>query len=127
MRAAELEQALLLLPYSAACELLQRLLPLLEEAPPAELMTRCVLFVLKVHHKQLVAHAAMATPLHRLDAALHGRLRRERDVLGYNLASLRTLKHFVEERDATSLFDEALAAKDGAEQVSTAEIGRAHV
>ena len=77
MRAAELEQALLLLPYSAACELLtrtltltltltlilaltltltltrcellERLLPLLEEAPPAELMTRCVLFVLKVH------------------------------------------------------------------------------
>ena len=48
MRAAELEQALLLLPYSAACELLERLLPLLEEAPPAELMTRCVLFVLKV-------------------------------------------------------------------------------
>ena len=65
-------------------------------------MTRCVLFVLKVsssppsltltltlaptltltltltltkvHHKQLVAHAAMATPLHRLDAARHGRL-----------------------------------------------------
>ena len=48
VRAAELEQALLLLPYGAACELLQRLLPLLEEAPPAELMTRCVLFVLKV-------------------------------------------------------------------------------
>ena len=48
VRAAELEQALLLLPYSAACELLERLLPLLEEAPPAELMTRCVLFVLKV-------------------------------------------------------------------------------
>jgi len=181
VRAAELEQALLLLPYGAACELLQRLLPLLEEAPPAELMTRCVLFVLKVrhypyalslplsprlslslslrlslvqtliitptltltltlslsltlsltpnqvHHKQLVANAAMAAPLHRLDAALHGRLRRERTVLGYNFAALRMLKQVVEERDATSLFDDALTAKDAKEVASTAERQRATV
>ena len=127
VRAAELEQALLLLPYGAACELLQRLLPLLEEAPPAELMTRCVLFVLKVHHKQLVANAAMAAPLHRLDAALHGRLRRERTVLGYNFAALRMLKQVVEERDATSLFDDALTAKDAKEDVSNAERQRATI
>ena len=56
----------------------------------------------QVHHKQLVANVAMAAPLHRLDAALNGRLRRERTVLGYNFAALRMLKQLVEVRDATS-------------------------
>ena len=104
----------------------------------------------------------MAAPLHRLDAALHGRLRRERTVLGYNFAALRMLKQVVEERDATSLcdlvrvrvranpnpnlnpnpnpnpnpnqerdatslFDDALTAKEAKEEVSTAERQRTTV
>ena len=41
VRAAELDQALLLLPFDAVRKLLQRLLPLLAAAPHAELMARC--------------------------------------------------------------------------------------
>ena len=76
-----LEQALLLLPFGAAAELLTRLAPLLEAAAPAELMTRCVLFLLNVHHKQLTASSGMVALLHRIDGALGGR--RMRNVLEF--------------------------------------------
>ena len=65
------------------CTLLKRLLPLLGAAPPIELMTRCVLFLLKVHHKAIVANAGLVSLLHPLDAALKARLASEQKVVGY--------------------------------------------
>jgi len=125
VRAAELEQALLLLPFGAATALLRRLLPMLEAAPPAELMARCALFVLKVHHKQLVANGSLVALLHRLDAALGGRLRREQALIGYNLAALGLLRQAVEEHsEKGALFEEALAGRAAEKRASAAELRR---
>ena len=60
---AQLEQALLLLPFDAAKSMLGRLLPMLPSAPPAELVSRCVLFLVKMHHKQIVLDRSIVLTL----------------------------------------------------------------
>jgi U3 small nucleolar RNA-associated protein 12 len=61
VRAAELEQALLLLPFDAVRRLLERLLPLLPTAPHIELLARSILYTLRVHHTQAPCPAPHAT------------------------------------------------------------------
>lgn len=89
VRSTELEQALLLLPFNAASSLLTRLLPLVSSAPPAELMARSMLFLLRVHHKQLMASHGLLRCLHELDGALRLRLAAEQAAVGFNLAAMR--------------------------------------
>ena len=108
VRATELEQALLLVPFDAARTLLTRLLPLMPSAPPVELMTRCILFLLRVHQKQIVASASLLQLLHKLDAALRARLAAEQSVVGYNLAAMRFMRHQLEQKDETRFFATAL-------------------
>lgn len=52
IRAAEVEQALLLLPFESVRRLLSRLLPLVPEAAQAELLTKSILFLLKVPRRK---------------------------------------------------------------------------
>jgi len=124
VRPGELDQALLLLPFDAVHKLLKRLLPLLLAAPHAELMARCVLFLLKVHHKTIVSNRSLLQLLHKLDRALRGRLEREQATLGYNLAAMRFVRSSVEQASATAFFDDALAVKHAAPEASTAELRR---
>ena len=117
------------------CTLLKRLLPLLGAAPPIELMTRCVLFLLKVHHKAIVANAGLVSLLHPLDAALKARLASEQKVVGYveiaahiesrrlllstagtllgryNLAAMRLMQSGIEATTKSRFFEEASASK----------------
>jgi len=108
VRAAELEQALLLLPFSSARDLLTRLLPLLPHAPHAELMVRCVLFLVKVHHKQIMATRAFLPALHQLQAILTKRLAAEHSLVGYNLAAMRCMARTLEQSEQAKLFEGAI-------------------
>ena len=103
IRSSEVEQALLLLPFETVSRLLGRLLPLLASAPHAELMTRCVLFLLKVHHKTIVANRSMLLLLQRLDSAVRTRIESEQATIGYNLAAMRFVKGAVEQESSRGL------------------------
>ena len=92
VRATELEQALLLLPFESARALLDRLLPMVPHAPPAELLGRCVLFLVKMHHKQLLVNRAVLGTLDELERTLAERLASEQRLLGYNAAAMRCLR-----------------------------------
>jgi len=124
VRTADLEQALLLLPFDAVQKLFARLLPLLPSAPHAELMARCILFLLKVHHKAIVANRPMLQLLHDLDASLRARLEREQATIGYNLSGLRFLRSELERHTSTSLFEDSLNARRAQPAATTAELRR---
>jgi U3 small nucleolar RNA-associated protein 12 len=113
VRATELEQALLLLPFESAATLLERLLPLVPSAPPAELMARCVLFVLKIHHKRIASSRGMLRLVSDLDESLRIRLEQEHAVCGYNLAAMRTMRRTMELGDEAKFFARALEDKAG--------------
>ena len=61
-------------------------------------MSRVVLFLVKVHQKQIAAEAGMITLLTGLDEALKARLKAEQDVIGYNMAAMRYMKQSFEEK-----------------------------
>ena len=124
VRATELEQALLLLPFDAAKALLTRLLPLVPRAPPVELMAKVILFLLRVHHKQIVGSAGLLTMLHALDTSLRSRLAQEHGIIGYNLAAMRYMRQQLEQADDTRFFAGALEQSTAAGRDSIGELRR---
>jgi len=117
VRTTELEQALLLLPFESARLLLQRLLPLLPSQPPIELMSRCTLFLLKVHHKQIIGSRQLLTLLHELDNALRSRLAAEQATVGYNLAAMRFMRQSLESKAEARFFQAALEGRQSGESL----------
>lgn len=66
IRTSELEEALLLLPFTSACELLQSLPALVQRGDQTELISRLLIFLLKVHHAPLVANQTLLTLLKKI-------------------------------------------------------------
>ncbi|KAJ1617578.1 WD40-repeat-containing domain protein [Pavlovales sp. CCMP2436] len=112
VKAADLEQALLLLPFAGVVELLRRIAPLPAAPASAELLAKVTLFAARVHHRQLSATPALAPLVAALHAKLDAQLRQERSVVGYNLAVLRHLKDEAEAAGDGRLFEEAIAARE---------------
>jgi U3 small nucleolar RNA-associated protein 12 len=104
-------QALLLLPFSGVVALLERIAPLPPAPASAELTAKVALFAIRVHHRQLSASPSLAPLVSALHAKLEAQLRRERSVVGYNLAVLRHLRDEAEAEGDGRLFEEALAMR----------------
>ena len=111
IRAADLEPALILLPLDAVHQLLQRMRPLLDTAPQIELLAKATIFVLRVHHRAVVANRAMVGLLHEIKAALGARLAHEHSVVGYNVAALGFVGREIEEQSQARLFEDAVIAR----------------
>lgn len=108
IRASDLEEALLLLPFSTVCEVLERLPTLLTQRPDQlELLCRVTIFLFKVHMKPISAAKNMKPLLVKLLSMLKRDVGQLRDVLGWNLHGLALLQTEVEQRDGVQLFREA--------------------
>ncbi|KAH8382893.1 hypothetical protein KR009_005733 [Drosophila setifemur] len=112
IRASDLEEALLLLPFSTVCELLERLPILLTQRPDQlELLCRVTIFLFKVHMKPISAAKNMKPLLVQLLALLKRDVGQLRDTLGWNLHGLALLQTEVEQREGVQLFREATQAR----------------
>jgi hypothetical protein len=76
------------------------------------------LFAIRIHHRQLSATPSLAPLIAQLHAKLDAQLRRERTVIGFNLAVLRHLRDEAEAEGDGRLFDDALAARTAALQAA---------
>lgn len=56
---SDLEEALLLLPFTSVCELLSQLPSLIERGFEIELVCRTMIFLFKMHHKPIVNNQAL--------------------------------------------------------------------
>ena len=92
--AADLEPALLVLPVDLVAVLLGFLADALagEGAVDVELCARAAALALRLHAKEVAAHAPLRRPLLRLRDALRARLDAERALFGRNLAACRVVK-----------------------------------
>ena len=76
-----------------------------------ELVARCVTFVLRQYHDQIVANQMLRSTLDKLRNRLRGQLQSERDAIGFNLAGLQCLKrrfegrHFGEDSTGVGVLD----------------------
>lgn len=102
VRAADLEQALLLLPFTDALRLLGYLVGWLRQGAQVELLCRVSTLLLRLHMAQLVGTPAARGVLVALQGLLRGRVQGLKDVMGFNLAAMDHLQRRLAERGAVA-------------------------
>ena len=85
-------QVLLVLPFSDALVLLRYLRHWLAGGQATELLVRCTLLLLRVHHRALVANHTLRPLLGGLRVVLQARVAELKDCIGVNIAGLRFLE-----------------------------------
>ena len=103
MQAADLEQALLVLPFTEALRLLTYLHNWLRKGLQVELCCRVSTLLVRLHHPQLVGTPSARPTLIQLQTLLRQRVQGLKDTMGFNLAALQHLKRSVKERQAGTL------------------------
>ncbi|XP_053978447.1 WD repeat-containing protein 3 [Hylaeus volcanicus] len=107
IRASDLEETLLLLPYSAACEILQMLPKLLESDYHTELMARLALCLVQAHHGPIMATRELLPILETVKTLAMKKVSNLRDTVGFNLHGMLHMQRVIEEKEGIQLFTDA--------------------
>ncbi|OQS00897.1 hypothetical protein ACHHYP_02153 [Achlya hypogyna] len=110
IRAQDLEEALLVLPFDYVEKLIKFLLQLIAAGLEVELCCSSVLFLVKVHHNQIVANTSLLGELDALWHSLRTSLVAGKNRIGFNLAGMKYIKRQVD-ASKTAFFEEAPAPK----------------
>ncbi|KAL4458578.1 hypothetical protein ABPG75_013443 [Micractinium tetrahymenae] len=110
VRSAELEQALLLLPFTDALRLIRYLVAWLRQGVQVELLCRVATLLLRLHMQQLMGTPAARPLLLDLQQLLHARVQELKDVMGFNLAAMNHLQRGLRERQGQPAAGDAVAA-----------------
>ncbi|XP_006460011.1 hypothetical protein AGABI2DRAFT_202593 [Agaricus bisporus var. bisporus H97] len=103
-----LHDALLVLPFGKVVSLMHYLNAWVQKGWNIPLVSQIMFFLLKVHHRQIVANRIMRTTLIPFRKHLRAALQQQKEMMGYNLAALQYMKrknegervaHFYEEED----------------------------
>jgi U3 small nucleolar RNA-associated protein 12 len=92
VRASDLEQALILVPFMDALRLLDFCTSWIKQGADVELLARVCILLCRVHLQQLMATPAARSTLFELRRLLQTQLNSIKDVWGYNAAALEFLK-----------------------------------
>lgn len=112
IRSTDLEETVLLLPFSAICELLERVPTIADRRKDqTELICKVVLFAVRIHQKPIVGNHALRTVLHDVLQRLSGAIVEMRDLFGQNGHALQMLQRDIEARDGVELFRDVTKAK----------------
>ncbi len=108
IKAAALQDALLVLPFDKITALFIFLRIWAERQWNMPLTCRILFFMLKTHHKQIVASKAMRTTLDEIRDRLRGALQAQKDEIGFNLAALRFVGKRMGEMASKQYVDEKI-------------------
>lgn len=104
--AAQMEDALLVLPFRHVVSLLEYLDAWAKADRDIILTARLLLFLVRTHHAQIVANRVMRTQLVDLRKSVRTALEGHRKRMGYNLAALRFLRNRWESEQTAGLLEE---------------------
>ncbi|KAH8893773.1 WD40 repeat-like protein [Thozetella sp. PMI_491] len=115
IKAAALHDALLVLPFASVPMLFTFLNLFALRSMNIPLTCRILFFMLKTHHKQIVASRTMRAMLDGIRVNLRLALKRQKDEMGYNIAALRVVGMQIQESSIKDYVDENWdeAADDG--------------
>lgn len=108
IKAAALQDALLVLPFDKVTALFTFLRIWAERQWNLPLTCRILFFMLKTHHKQLVASKSLRPMLDGIREQLRGALQAQKNEMGFNLAALRFVGRRMEEMGTKQYVDEKL-------------------
>lgn len=106
IKAAALQDALLVLPFDKVTALFAFLRIWAERQWNMPLTCRILFFMLKTHHKQLVASKSLRPMLDGIREQLRGALQAQKDEMGFNLAALRFVGRRMGEMGKKQFVDE---------------------
>uniref|UniRef100_A0A8C3KUZ2 WD repeat domain 3 n=1 Tax=Chrysolophus pictus TaxID=9089 RepID=A0A8C3KUZ2_CHRPC len=104
---SELEESLLVLPFSYVPDLLRLFNEHIHLGAEVELLCRALLFLLKIHFGQITSNQMLVTVIENLKKTTISRVSEARDVLGFNMAGLQYLKREIEAKDEVMFFADA--------------------
>ena len=112
IRSSDLEESLLLLPFSNVCEVLERIPKLTEtRKDQTELICKVVLFLFRIHQKPITSNQVLLPTIQDIIAKLQGAVVELRDMVGMNYHGLQLLQREFEAKDGVDLFKDATKAK----------------
>lgn len=112
IRSTDLEESLLLLPFSAVCEILEKLPKIAEtRKDEVELITKVVLFLFRIHHKPIVTNQVLLPSIQKLIKHLESTVMESRDMIGENVHAMSLLQRRIEGQDKVELFKDATRAR----------------
>jgi U3 small nucleolar RNA-associated protein 12 len=106
IKSSQLEEALLVLPFSHVTKLLQNLAVWIERSWNPRLTSRILFFLLRTHHNELVSTRALRPTLERIRTAHKKLLVDWKDMLGFNVAGLTFLKQELDARRSSGFMDD---------------------
>lgn len=128
IRSNDIEEALLVLPFSSALKLVNYLLSWIKQVyylvskinntqgTNVELSCRCLFFLLKIHNSQLVTNKSIVGALNELRQVTRARLRDIKDTIGFNKAACQFLKRTIEANSNTEFFEASLQFRKSKKQ-----------
>ena len=112
IRGSDLEEALLLLPFSVVTEILEKLPKLAESRKDqTELICKVVIFLFRIHHKPIVTNQILLPSIQKLLRSLESSVVELRDMIGSNVHSMGLLQRRIEGQDKVELFKDATRAR----------------
>lgn len=112
IRAAELEDALLILPFSSVLNLFKFLDIFAAKSMNIQLTCRILLSVLQIHHRQIVTSKAIKSSLQKIRKNLRYLLDLKRSEIGFNIAALKIISTQCNEREVRNYVDETSFGED---------------
>ncbi|KAL6045453.1 beta transducin [Balamuthia mandrillaris] len=107
IRSSELEEALLVLPFTTVLTFFKYLNEWMREGKDIDLCSRCLFFLLRIHQSQIVANKSLLSVLQSLRANTRKRIQTQKDVMGFNRAAMRFLKQDMEQSVNATFFEDA--------------------
>lgn len=112
--AAALHDALLVLPFAQVPALFTFLERFARQTMNMPLTCRVLFFMLKTHHRQIVASRTMRAMLDQLKASLRTALQQQKDQMGHNMAALRVVGMQVADQSVKTYVDDTWDAAEAA-------------
>ena len=113
IKASALHDALLVLPFASVPMLFTFLNIFAMRSMNISLTCRILFFMLKTHHKQIVASRSMKLMLDRIRANLRASLKRQKDEMGVNIAALKVVGMQIKDSNTTNYVDEQWEEENG--------------
>jgi U3 small nucleolar RNA-associated protein 12 len=105
IKSSELEEALLVLPFSKVTMLFESIAFWIEKELEIKLACRILFFLLKVHQNQLTATKTMMVTLNRIKTATKKNIQKQKNIIGFNLEALKQLKEEYDLERSAEFFD----------------------
>ena len=106
IHAAALQDALIVLPFARVPQLFIFLKFWADKGWNISLTCRILFFMLKIHHRQIIASKMMRSLLDEIRGSLRLSLKRQKDEMGVNIAGLRFMGRAIDESGSKDYVDE---------------------